>query len=144
MTDDQVIDLWAAGTTLTDTGRQLGVSRSVVAGRIARARVKRADDPRLAPRPPKPKAPKARKPKPADEAVGNAQPLPPPLEPRTIEWLETDECRWPVGETSAGRHTLCGRKTPRYPYCDQHAALAKGAAGVGARFVLPAIGARSR
>jgi hypothetical protein len=47
--DDRLAQLWAAGATFTDMGRKLGVSRSIVAGRIDRAR--KSGDPRFAPRP---------------------------------------------------------------------------------------------
>jgi hypothetical protein len=49
MIDDQLAELWAAGATFTDMGLKLGVSRSIVAGRIDRAR--KSGDPRFAPRP---------------------------------------------------------------------------------------------
>jgi hypothetical protein len=47
--DDQLAELWPAGASFTDMGRRLGVSRSIVAGRIDRAR--KAGDPRFGPRP---------------------------------------------------------------------------------------------
>jgi hypothetical protein len=46
---DVIAELWAAGTTFTDMATRLGVSRSIVAGRIDRAR--KSGDPRFAPRP---------------------------------------------------------------------------------------------
>ena len=45
--DDQIADLWVAGATMTDIGLRMGVSRSVIAGRLARARAKRPSDPRF-------------------------------------------------------------------------------------------------
>ncbi len=38
--DDQLAELWAAGATMSDIGLKLGGSRSLVAGRIARARAR--------------------------------------------------------------------------------------------------------
>jgi hypothetical protein len=38
--DDHLAELWAAGATLSDIGLKLGGSRSLVAGRIARARAR--------------------------------------------------------------------------------------------------------
>ena len=131
---DQLAELWAAGASFTDMGLKLGESRGVIAGRIDRLR--KAGDLRFKPREPlpgePPPKPQRRVVKPADEHVGNARPLslpPEPPRPRTIEHLEPNECRWPVGRASTGRHLLCGRKTNRYPYCDRHAAQA--ASGVG-------------
>jgi hypothetical protein len=135
--DDQLAQLWAAGASFTDMGLRLGESRNVIAGRIDRLR--KAGDLRFKPRETKPGEPPPKpQRRPADEHVGNARPLslsPEPPRPRTIEHLEPNECRWPVGQASTGRHLLCGRKTLRHPYCDRHAAQAKGA---------PAIGNRSR
>ena len=51
--DDQLAELWAAGATLSDIGLKLGGSRSLVAGRIARARAR--GDLRFALRPKTPK-----------------------------------------------------------------------------------------
>ena len=38
--DDQLAELWASGATLSDIGLKLAGSRSLVAGRIARARAR--------------------------------------------------------------------------------------------------------
>jgi hypothetical protein len=129
--DDQLAEMWAAGATFTDIGLKLGESRGVIAGRIDRAR--RAGDVRFQPRPPKPKAaPKVRQVKP----VGNVRSLhPPPSRPRTIAYLEIDECRWPVGQTAAGRTTFCGRKALQYPYCIDCAARARAAPAASLRTV---------
>ena len=58
--DDQLAELWAGGATLSDIGLKLGGSRSLVAGRIARARAR--GDLRFALRPPTPKEERAPKP----------------------------------------------------------------------------------
>ena len=55
--DDQLAELWAAGATLSDIGLKLGGSRSLVAGRIARARAR--GDLQFALRPPTPKKKRA-------------------------------------------------------------------------------------
>jgi hypothetical protein len=137
--DDQLAELWAAGASFTDMGLKLGESRNVIAGRIDRLR--KGGDARFKPRPPKPKAaPTVRRVKPIG---GNTRPLPPPWA-RTIECLEIDECRWPMGQTPAGRTTFCGRKALRYPYCVDCAVRAKGAPGTGAKFALRAIVNRPR
>jgi hypothetical protein len=47
--DDQLAELWAAGAILSDIALKLGGSRSVVAGKIARARARELGD-RIAPR----------------------------------------------------------------------------------------------
>ena len=52
--DDQLAELWAAGETLTQIGRQVGASRGAVAGRLSRAR--KAGDSRFSARPPKPRS----------------------------------------------------------------------------------------
>jgi hypothetical protein len=143
MSLDELTQLWTAGATFADMGLKLSESCGVIAGRIDRAR--RAGDPRFQPRPPKPNAaPKVRQVKPVGEAVGNARPSPPPpSRPRTVEYLEIDECRWPVGQTAAGRTTFCGRKALQYPYCTSCSAKAKGVPAAS-KFVLRAIAVRPR
>lgn len=119
--DDQLAELWAAGATLTEIGLQMGVSRSVVAGRLARARARRTDDPRLAPRPRPPKvmpAPRVRSVKPGHEVIGNAPPPVPPR-PRLLVDLGPRDCRWAVGEAADGRHLMwptsgCGATVLRH------------------------------
>ena len=145
--DDQLAELWAAGATLTEIGLQMGVSRSVVAGRLARARARRTDDPRLAPRPRPPKvmpAPRVRSVKPGHEVIGNAPPPVPPR-PRLLVDLGPRDCRWAVGEAADGRHLMCGRpQVAGRPYCATHAVRTAGASGTGAKFVLRAVATRIR
>jgi hypothetical protein len=90
--DDQLAEMWAAGASFTDMGRKLGVSRSIVAGRIDRAR--KSGDPRFAPRPPESRAepPKVRIIKPAGESVGNVRAPELSSKPRTAFAASSQSC----------------------------------------------------
>jgi hypothetical protein len=81
--DDQLAELWGAGASFTHMGRKLGVSRSIVAGRIDRAR--KSGDPRFGPRP-----------KPVAEPVAKKSA---PPEPKNLLLVDTplNGCRWPTG-----------------------------------------------
>jgi len=82
---DLIAQLWAAGASFTDMGLKLGVSRSIVAGRIDRAR--KAGDPRFTPRP-----------KPEPIVVAEPVATPPPA-PKNLLLIDTplNGCRWPTG-----------------------------------------------
>jgi hypothetical protein len=129
--------------------RKLGFKPGVVSGLVARAR-RNGDAARFPARPnPTPKPPpKVRLVKPVDKTAAkptgsNKEPVTRP-KPQLLIDLDWQGCRWPTGAAADGRHTFCGAPTPRYPYCPACAPRAKGGAGARARFVLPAIGARSR
>jgi hypothetical protein len=131
-----------------EIARKLGIEGGVVSGLVMRAR--RNGDLRFPSRPnPTPKPPpKRRVVRPFDETTAKPTGLPEnpvaPPKPQLLVDLDWQGCRWPTGAAADGRHTFCGAPTSRYPYCPACAPLAKGAAGVGTRFVLPAIGARAR
>src|SRR4029077_2304827 len=119
----------------------LGVSRSIVAGRIDRAR--KAGDPRFAPRPPRPRAepPKVRIIKPAGEAVGNVRTLYPAPElssrPRLLINLKSTDCRWPTGAAADGRHLFCGQpQAPGRPYCERDCGAVRDACSSASAFSL--------
>jgi hypothetical protein len=87
MSLDELAQLWAAGTTLTDMGLTLGESRNVIAGRIDRAR--KSGDPRFQPRPVV-----ASQPKPVVELESAVDK---PAGPRLLIDLGWKDCRWPGG-----------------------------------------------
>jgi hypothetical protein len=82
---DIIAQLWAAGASFADMGRKFGISRSIVAGRIDRAR--KSGDPRFGPKP---------KPEPivVAELVATKSP-----EPKNLLLVDTplNGCRWPTG-----------------------------------------------
>ncbi len=44
--------------------------------------------------------------------------------PKTIESLEVDDCRWPIGDPRRPDFHFCGeQKTIGRPYCARHAAM---------------------
>ena len=41
--------------------------------------------------------------------------------PKTVETLETNDCRWPIGDPRHADFHFCGApKVPRGPYCELH------------------------
>ena len=106
--DDGLAQLWAAGATFTDMALKLGVSRSIVAGRIDRAR--KGGDPRFGPRP-KP------------EPIVVAKPVPTKSAPKNLLLVDAplNGCRWPTGAAPDGRHLFCGHpQALGRPYCPAH------------------------
>ena len=140
MSLDDIAALWAQDPRLpmAEIGSRLGVSRSAVAGQIARARRKK--DPRFGPRQPGSES-LGRKPGRGPEAQGRPlaaksglsavmEPLVTegrpdsskaaagPPRPRLLVDLEWADCRWPIGSAPDGRHLFCGRaQAPGRPYC---------------------------
>jgi hypothetical protein len=133
--DDQLAELWAAGATLSDIGLKLGGSRSVVAGKIARARAR--GDLRFSPRPPGPKKArvqkmKARIVKPPGLFVGarrreSASQLA-AAKLSTLVDLRPGQCHYPVNDPERGGEFLfCAAPVarPGAKYCRHHAEIAE-------------------
>src|ERR1700722_3929593 len=114
---DDLAQLWAAQESLSmsEIGDRLGISRSVIAGMIDRAR--RAGDPRFPARPRPVVAPIA--PSVASEPTVVA-PLPQPKNLLLVD-MPWNGCRWPTGVALDGRHLFCGLpQAQRGPYCQRH------------------------
>jgi hypothetical protein len=115
MSDDQKpAELWPT-MTMSAIGDQLSVSRSAIAGRVARAR--QAGSSQF---PPKPHVGKV---KPIGEVVGNQRPEPPAPKPspsRLLVDLGWHDCRMAVSTAADGRHLFCGKpQIGRGPYCSE-------------------------
>ena len=116
-------ELWAAGAPLSDMGLKLGESRSVIAGRIARARAR--GDGRFGPRPPKPR--------PAGQVARPpvAKPIAVVTPVRPMPFVElplTGRCSFPINSPPRGGVLMCCAKAvvtnPRGAvYCAEHLAL---------------------
>ena len=120
--DDQLAELWAAGATLSDIGLKLGGSRSLIAGRIARARAR--GDLRFALRPTTPK--KERGPKllivkpvgPAAFVERKGKPL---------AALKPGQCHYPLNDPErGGEFHFCGEPIAKSGanYCSRHTEIA--------------------
>ena len=121
--DNQLAELWAAGATLSDIGLKLGGSRSVVAGRIARARAR--GDLRFALRPKTPKRERAPKPLIAKPAV--VKPVGPSAfverKGKPLAALKPGRCHYPLNDAERGGEFLfCGEPIVKSGanYCSRH------------------------
>jgi GcrA cell cycle regulator len=131
-----VKQLWLAGYSSGEIGRQVGVSRSSILGKLSRMGMLRNDSrPKLPPMPrlqqPKPKA----KPKPKKQEPYQSLPFPPappvpapPPEPAIGNYdlldLKHGQCRWPEG--SRPPYAFCG--APQVfdsSYCEIHHRLSR-------------------
>ena len=125
--DDQLAELWAAGATLSDIGLKLGGSRSLVAGRIARARAR--GDLRFALRPPTPKKERAPKPLIVEPAV--VRPVGPVAfverKGKRLVALKRGQCHYPLNDPERGGEFLfCAEPTAKSGanYCSRHTEIA--------------------
>jgi hypothetical protein len=125
--DDQLAELWAAGATLSEIGLKLGGSRSLVAGRIARARARR--DLRFALRPATPK--KERGPKLLIVKPAVAKPVGPAAfaerKGKPLVTLKPGQCRYPLNDPErGGKFLFCGEPIAKSGanYCSRHTEIA--------------------
>jgi hypothetical protein len=125
--DDQLAVLWAAGATLSDIGLKLGGSRSLIAGRIARARAR--GDLRFVLRPRAPKkdrAPKLLIVKPAVlNPVGTAAFV--ERKGKPLVALKRGQCHYPINDPErGGEFHFCGEPIAKSGanYCSRHTEIA--------------------
>ena len=125
--DDQLAELWAAGATMSDIGLKLGGSRSLVAGRIARARAR--GDLRFALRPATPK--KERGPKLLIVKPAVAKPVGPAAfaerKGKPLVTLKPGQCRYPLNDPErGGKFLFCGEPIAKSGanYCSRHTEIA--------------------
>ena len=114
---EKIRELWEAGLSGSDIGRELGCTRNTVLGHVHRLGLMTRVEPRRIP-----------KPKTFRLNVGPKKPPyippPPPCAPDSLnldmESLTSKTCRWPEGDAQSGI-TFCG-VLPREnsPYCPFH------------------------
>jgi GcrA cell cycle regulator len=134
---EQLRQLWADGYSCSQiAGRLGGLTRNAVIGRIHRLGLAgRATTSRT----PHPRRSTKRKPMPAVptptrmdkvRALHEAEPYVPPMEElviplnerKTVQTLEENDCRWPIGHPGQPDFHFCGKnKVPGLPYCELHA-----------------------
>lgn len=154
--------LWCAeDLSASQIGRQLGVTRNAVLGKVHRLGIGKdrpapvrpaAAAPRV-PRPPRRKAVKPQAPMAGDRSAASRRNLAAPwdadaplaspdAEPADdlpglvdrLEELRPHACHWPCGDPKADDFAFCGRPARAGPYCSAHAARAfrPGAASAAA------------
>lgn len=132
-TEERVTELtrlWQAGTSATEAGHALGVSRNAVIGKVYRMRkngiaLRGGDSTQPGPKKPPKQVVKPVAVKPAPE------PVEPPAEPRMLTCLEltSHTCKWPYGDPKQPGFGFCGHAVePGSPYCAAHAAASVGRA----------------
>jgi GcrA cell cycle regulator len=118
----------------TKIGKELGISRNAVLGKLNRLhllgqrRVIAAPTPKSPKAPPPPKAPTIRK------LVVIKEPTLDPADMVTLFDAKRNQCRWPVGDPASPDFRFCGRLTEwKHPYCPAHEAFLKGTLKTRAR-----------
>jgi len=140
-TDERVETLkqmWADGASSATIGREIGVSRNAVLGKVHRLGINNMR-PKPAPKPPKPpKLPKAvngaaklelntfNPQRGVRRAPTFPQEQPAPKRQCCTFWqLTPRRCRWPFGEVGTADFHFCGAKSVKgLPYCAEHARMA--------------------
>ena len=116
-TEDDIATLrkrWGEGRSISQIGRELGVSRNAIAGKVKRLGLSKRASP-IRPGSPKPgRTPVLPKPTPTERAVAHNGPGIPLVE------RKTSECGWIIGEPRDFR--CCGAPTiPGRDWCESHA-----------------------
>lgn len=98
--------LWAQGLSITQIGKQLGMTRNAVVGKAHRIGLEKRTSPIV------------RRPRPAAPAPA---PMPQPI----MSSGGSHRCQWPIGDPKTAEFRFCGKGAlPGRPYCDDHCAVA--------------------
>lgn len=104
----QLKKLWSKGKSTVEIGRELGISKNAVVGKVHRLELNARPSP----------IKKAATPKPVKKKVqkeGNV----------SLMDLKMNSCRWPIGEPKDADFHFCGKDTVTgKPYCSEHCKLA--------------------
>ena len=104
----QLKKLWSKGKSTVEIGRELGISKNAVVGKVHRLELNARPSPIKKTTTPKPVKKKVQK-------EGNVSLLD----------LKLNSCRWPIGEPKDADFHFCGKDTVTgKPYCREHCKLA--------------------
>ncbi len=104
----QLKKLWSKGKSTVEIGRELGISKNAVVGKVHRLELNARPSPIKKTTAPKPVKKKIKK-------EGNVSLLD----------LKLNSCRWPIGEPKDADFHFCGKDTVTgKPYCSEHCKLA--------------------
>lgn len=107
----QLKKLWAKGKSTVEIGRELGISKNAVVGKVHRLE--------LDARPSPIKKATAPAPKPQKTKLSNNKGY------MTLLDLKLNSCRWPIGEPKDADFHFCGKDTVTgKPYCAEHCKVA--------------------
>ncbi len=107
--------LWEEGLSISQIGKELGVSRNAIAGKVHRMGLSKRQSPIATKASPKKEA--ASKPK---VEVVEPENLPLKLALRNINWSRS-RCSWPSGDPKTVAFSFCGEEVvPGKPYCNDH------------------------
>jgi GcrA cell cycle regulator len=107
--------LWKKGVSISQIGKELGVSRNAIAGKVHRMGLSKRQSPIAS----KPAAKKNATIKPKVEVVA-PESLPLKLALRNINWSRS-RCSWPSGDPKTTAFSFCGNEVvPGKPYCNEH------------------------
>ena len=112
---EKLKDLWEKGLSISQIGKELGVSRNAIAGKVHRMGLSKRQSPIASKSAPKKEAT-------AKPAVEVAQPekLPLKLALRNINWSRS-RCSWPSGDPKTTAFKFCGKEVVAgKPYCNDH------------------------
>ena len=106
--------LWGKGLSISEIGKELGVSRNSIAGKVNRLGLEK----RRSPISDAKESPAAER----THSIQNmdASKLPLKLALRTIDWSHS-KCSWPIGDPKTNEFSFCGDDVVQgKPYCNQH------------------------
>ena len=107
--------LWKEGLSISQIGRELGVSRNAIAGKVHRMGLSKRQSP-IAPK----AASNKDTPKKPKIEVAEPENLPLKLALRKINWSRS-RCSWPSGDPKTTAFSFCGKEVvPGKPYCNEH------------------------
>lgn len=107
----QLKKLWAKGKSTVEIGRELGISKNAVVGKVHRLELDARPSPIKKAATPTPKSQKTK--------LGDNKGY------MTLLDLKLNSCRWPIGEPKDADFHFCGKDTVTgKPYCAEHCKIA--------------------
>jgi GcrA cell cycle regulator len=108
-------DLWKKGMSISQIGKELGVSRNAIAGKVHRLGLSKRQSPIS-----KQSAAKKETAGKAKIEVVAPEDLPLKLALRHINWSRS-RCSWPSGDPKTTAFSFCGKEVVQgKPYCNDH------------------------
>ena len=108
--------LWKKGLPISEIGKELGVSRNSIAGKVNRLGLEKRRSP-IGSGGGQGKAAGGR-----PQAIQDMDPseLPLKMALRTIDWSHS-KCSWPIGDPKENEFSFCGKEVVQgKPYCNDH------------------------
>ena len=122
---EQLKGQWALGLSITQIGKNLGLTRNAVVGKAHRLGLSKRESPIQKSTTPRPQPAPVIAPPVTVPAMAAAVAPPPPRKVAVDPNYRGPKCKWPVGDPKTTDFHFCAAPSlDGYPYCSEHCAAA--------------------